>query len=68
MPIFIADRYGVKRFFGVPSGDCSLDIIRAAADHGIDFVPARAEAPASMAAITGEPIGTPIGIWERQLP
>src|SRR5207245_10841 len=30
--------YGVKRFFGVPGGDCSLDIIQAAADHGIDFI------------------------------
>jgi acetolactate synthase I/II/III large subunit len=52
--------YGVKRFFGVPGGDCSLDIIQAAADHGIDFVLTRSEAPASiMAAITGELTGTP---------
>ncbi|MDQ8730439.1 thiamine pyrophosphate-binding protein [Bradyrhizobium sp. LHD-71] len=52
--------YGVKRFFGVPGGDCSLDIIQAAADHGIDFVLTRAEAAASiMAATTGELTGTP---------
>jgi acetolactate synthase I/II/III large subunit len=51
--------YGVKRFFGVPGGDCSLDIIQAATDHGIDFVLTRSEAPASiMAAITGELTGT----------
>jgi acetolactate synthase-1/2/3 large subunit len=47
--------YGVKRFFGVPGGDCSLDIIQAAADHGIDFILTRAETAATiMAATTGE--------------
>jgi Thiamine pyrophosphate-requiring enzymes [acetolactate synthase, pyruvate dehydrogenase (cytochrome), glyoxylate carboligase, phosphonopyruvate decarboxylase] len=52
--------YGVKRFFGVPGGDCSLDIIQAAADHGIDFILTRAEAAATiMAATTGEITGTP---------
>lgn len=52
--------WGVKRFFGVPGGDCSLDIIQAAADQGIDFVLTRAEAAASiMAATTGELTGTP---------
>ncbi len=52
--------YGVKRFFGVPGGDCSLDIIQAAADHGIDFVLTRTEPAAGiMAATTGELTGTP---------
>jgi acetolactate synthase I/II/III large subunit len=52
--------YGVKRFFGVPGGDCSLDIIQAATSHGVDFVLTRAESAAGiMAAITGELTGTP---------
>ncbi|MFO1107665.1 MAG: thiamine pyrophosphate-binding protein [Bradyrhizobium sp.] len=52
--------YGVKRFFGVPGGDCSLDIIQAAADHGIDFILTRSETAAGiMAATTGELTGTP---------
>jgi len=52
--------HGVKRFFGVPGGDCSLDVIQAAADHGIDFILTRAEtAAAIMAATTGEITGTP---------
>lgn len=52
--------YGIKRFFGVPGGDCSLDIIQAAADHGIDFILTRTEPAASiMAATTGELTGTP---------
>ncbi|MCW5690904.1 MAG: thiamine pyrophosphate-binding protein [Pseudolabrys sp.] len=52
--------YGVKRFFGVPGGDCSLDLIQAAADHGIDFILTRTEgAAAIMAATTGELSGTP---------
>ncbi|WP_225708244.1 thiamine pyrophosphate-binding protein [Bradyrhizobium cenepequi] len=43
-----------------PGGDCSLDIVQAAADHGIDFVLARTEPAASiMAATTGELTGTP---------
>jgi len=32
---------GVKRFFGIPGGDCSLDLIDSAARFGIEFVPAR---------------------------
>src|SRR3954452_13246326 len=52
--------HGVKRLFGVPGGDCSLDIIQAAADHGIDFILTRAETAATiMAATTGELTGTP---------
>jgi acetolactate synthase I/II/III large subunit len=46
---------GVKRIFGVPGGDCSLDIIRAANEVGIDFVVARTEnSAAMMAAATAE--------------
>jgi acetolactate synthase-1/2/3 large subunit len=29
---------GVKRFFGVPGGDCSLDLIDACSRVGIDVV------------------------------
>jgi acetolactate synthase-1/2/3 large subunit len=44
---------GVKRFFGVPGGDCSLDIIDAAERAGIRFVLTKAEdAAAIMAGVT----------------
>ncbi|RYY48384.1 MAG: thiamine pyrophosphate-binding protein, partial [Comamonadaceae bacterium] len=46
---------GVRRIFGVPGGDCSLDIIEAASAAGIDFVLARNEnAAAMMASVTAE--------------
>ena len=46
---------GVKRIFGVPGGDCSLDIIEAAAAAGIEFVLARGEnSAAMMASVTAE--------------
>jgi acetolactate synthase-1/2/3 large subunit len=52
--------YGVKRFFGVPGGDCSLDLIQAAAENGIDFILTRTEtAAAIMAATTAEITGSP---------
>lgn len=55
----LADR-GVKRFFGVPGGDCSLDLIEACARVGIEFVLTRAEsAAAMMASVTAELTGTP---------
>ncbi len=53
---------GVKRMFGVPGGGASLELIDAAAGHGIDFVLARGETAAVlMAAATAEVSGT-IGV------
>lgn len=51
---------GVKHVFGVPGGDCSLDLIAACAKVGIDFVLARTESAAGMmACVTGELTGAP---------
>jgi acetolactate synthase I/II/III large subunit len=51
---------GVRRFFGVPGGDCSLDLIEAAASCGIEFVVTRTEtAAAIMAAATAQLTGAP---------
>ena len=51
---------GVRRFFGVPGGDCSLDLIAATAEFGIDFILTRSEtAAAIMAATTAELTGAP---------
>ncbi|HSH89795.1 MAG TPA: thiamine pyrophosphate-binding protein [Ramlibacter sp.] len=51
---------GVKRFFGVPGGDCSLDLIDACARAGIEVVLTRDETAAAMAAcVTGELTGAP---------
>lgn len=51
---------GIKRIFGVPGGGSSLDVIEAAAAHGIDFVLARTEnAAVMMAAATAEISGSP---------
>jgi acetolactate synthase-1/2/3 large subunit len=51
---------GVKRLFGVPGGDCSLDLIDACARAGIDVVLTRDETAAGMAAcVTGELTGAP---------
>jgi acetolactate synthase-1/2/3 large subunit len=50
---------GVKRIYGVPGGDCSLDIIAAAHEAGIAFVLARTEnSAAMMAAAEAELTGT----------
>jgi len=50
---------GVKRIFGVPGGDCSLDVIAAGAEIGIEFVLARHEnAAAMMAAAAAKQSGT----------
>ncbi len=53
-------QHGVKRIWGVPGGDCSLDILDAAARHGIHYVLTRTEGGAAMMAmadaqITGAP-------------
>lgn len=51
---------GVKRIFGVPGGDCSLDLIDACARVGIDCVLTRDETAAAMAACaTAELTGAP---------
>ena len=51
---------GVRRIFGVPGGDSSLDLIAAAGRQGIDFVLARGEtAAAMMAAVTAELTAAP---------
>lgn len=50
---------GVRRIYGVPGGDCSLDIIAAAHESGIGFVLARTEnSAAMMAAAEAELTGT----------
>ena len=41
---------GVKHIYGVPGGDCSLDVIAAAADAGIGFVLTATENSAAMMA------------------
>lgn len=52
--------YGVRHLFGVPGGDCSLDLIDAAPRHGIEFVLARTEtAAAIMAGVTAGLTGAP---------
>ena len=51
---------GVRRFFGVPGGDCSLDLIAACARVDIEFVLTRDEtAAAIMASVTAELTGAP---------
>ncbi|MBN3846049.1 thiamine pyrophosphate-binding protein [Paraburkholderia sp. Ac-20342] len=50
---------GVTRIFGVPGGDCSLDVIEAANEAGIEFVVTRTEnSAAMMAAVTAELTGS----------
>ena len=45
---------GVRRIYGVPGGDCNLDIIDSAERVGIEFVLTRSETPATlMAAAVG---------------
>jgi acetolactate synthase I/II/III large subunit len=52
--------HGVRRLFGVPGGDCSLDLIEAAARAGIDLVVTRTEtAAAIMAGTTAQLTGAP---------
>jgi len=51
---------GVRRVFGVPGGDSSLDMIAAAGRQGVDFVLTRGETAAvMMAAVTAELTGAP---------
>lgn len=53
-------RRNVRRIFGVPGGETSLDVIAAAADRGIEFVLARHETGAALMALaTAEVTGTP---------
>lgn len=51
---------GVRRMFGVPGGDCNLDLIAAGNRAGVDFVLTRTETSAGiMAAVTAELTGAP---------
>ena len=51
---------GVRRMFGVPGGDCNLDIIEAGRKLGVEFVLTRCEtAAAIMASVSGELTGAP---------
>lgn len=55
----LAER-GVTRMFGVPGGDCNLDMIEAGARKGIEFVLTRGEtAAAIMASVSAELTGVP---------
>ncbi len=53
---------GVARIYGVPGGDCSLDIIDAAQARGIDFVLVRNESAAAMMAAAGAEITDSLGV------
>jgi acetolactate synthase I/II/III large subunit len=51
---------GVKRMFGVPGGDCNLDMIEAGDRYGVEFVLTRGEtAAAIMASVSAELTGVP---------
>jgi acetolactate synthase-1/2/3 large subunit len=51
---------GVRRMFGVPGGDCNLDMIEAGARKGVDFILTRGEtAAAIMASVSAELTGVP---------
>jgi len=53
---------GVRQIYGVPGGDCSLDIIAAAHEYGIAFVLARTENAAAMMAAAGAEISGTLGV------
>lgn len=49
---------GIRRMFGVPGGDCNLDLIEAGGRNGVEFILTRGEtAAAIMASVTGELTG-----------
>ena len=53
---------GVKRIYGVPGGDCSLDVIAAAAKAGIAFVLTRTENSAALMACTEAELTGTLGV------
>lgn len=53
---------GVRILYGVPGGDCSIDIIAAAAELGIRFVLTRSENAAAMMASAGAQIDGTLGV------
>jgi acetolactate synthase-1/2/3 large subunit len=53
---------GVETIYGVPGGDCSLDIISAARDVGIRFVLARSENAAAMMAAAAYQCNGSLGV------
>src|SRR5918999_2923365 len=52
----------VRHIFGVPGGDCSLDVIEAASRAGIKFVLTRTETAAAFAAATTAELTGSIGV------
>jgi acetolactate synthase-1/2/3 large subunit len=55
-------RRGVRHIFGVPGGDCNLDVIESASRAGIPFILTRTETAAAIsAAVAGELTGS-IGV------
>ncbi|GAA4342744.1 acetolactate synthase large subunit [Pigmentiphaga soli] len=53
---------GVKHIYGVPGGDCSIDIIAAAHEIGIEFVLTRGENSAAMAAAAAYQVDGSLGV------
>jgi len=60
---------GVRRMFGVPGGDCNLDMIEAGARNGVDFILTRGEtAAAIMASVSAELTGVPRHLVPSSVP
>ncbi len=55
-------QHGVRRIWGVPGGDCSLDVLDAAQRHGIDFVLTRSEGGAAMMAMADAQVSGAPGV------
>ena len=53
---------GVRRIYGVPGGDCSLDVIAAADKAGIDFILTRTESSAALMACAEAEITGTLGV------
>ncbi|HEY4373361.1 MAG TPA: thiamine pyrophosphate-binding protein [Burkholderiales bacterium] len=53
---------GVKHMYGVPGGDCSIDLIAAAEEVGIKFVLTRSESAAAMMAAAAAQVNGSLGV------
>ncbi len=53
---------GVQYIYGVPGGDCSIDIIAAAAEQGIRFILTRSENSAAMMAAAAFQVNGSLGV------
>jgi acetolactate synthase-1/2/3 large subunit len=53
---------GVKHIYGVPGGDCSIDIIAAAKEQGIKFILTRSESAAGMMAAAEFQVNGSLGV------